>query len=119
MENKELLTECESLLFQFDSLIHNGLFKGRQEQMLLIFWVEVSGADKVYTKGGNVKREVFERITSLAALAFSFGFAIGQTVEPTDPEDRQSVKAIMEVIRDKGLLPYIAREKKASRKEAG
>lgn len=59
--------------------------------------------------------DLFNFSSNVAALAFSFGYAMGQMVDPTDPADRNRIKKIQRVIREEHLLPYVPREKKERR----
>jgi hypothetical protein len=43
-----------------------------------------------------------------------FGFLLGQMFDLTDPEMLKNVDALKKIIREKALLPYFPREKKAA-----
>ncbi len=62
------------------------------------------------------ERRLFMKVEFLAKhilwMALAFGIAVGQMVEMTD---QKSIEAIKNVIKDKGLLPYLPREKKAEK----
>jgi hypothetical protein len=45
--------------------------------------------------------------------AFSFGYVIGQSFEITGPDAKNDLEAIQKIIREKAILPYLPREKKA------
>ena len=51
-------------------------------------------------------------------LAFKFGsgwgFTMGNILDVTDPKIQAHVDTVKQVIRDKGLLPYVPRERKAA-----
>lgn len=44
-------------------------------------------------------------------IAFAIGFCLGQLFDLTDPDIQAHVEAIKGVIREKGLLPYLPRER--------
>ena len=46
-------------------------------------------------------------------VAFGLGFVIGRSVDLTYPEAQADIEAIKHVIRKKGLLPYLPRERRA------
>jgi hypothetical protein len=58
---------------------------------------------------------LFNFSRDVASLAFSFGYALGQTVEVPDPEVSEEVDHILDIIRKKRLLPYLPRKKRAGR----
>ena len=118
---KPVITECESILFQFDNLEHNGAFEANSRlRAMQNFWINTIDLDGFMKKTGHDPDDSeaysdFLTFTSEAfALAFGFGFTIGQKFDSTDRIDSKGVKIIMEVIREKGLLPYLPREKKAA-----
>ena len=49
----------------------------------------------------------------LPAGFLGLGYALGQMLDLTDPDALKAVKTIQKEIREKGLLPYVPREKKA------
>ncbi len=51
---------------------------------------------------------------SLPWAFFGLGYAVGQMLDLTDPDALKAVKTIQKEIREKGLLPYLPRERKAT-----
>ena len=51
-------------------------------------------------------------IWNIRDMAFSVGFILGSELEITNLETKVDVKIIRKEIKDKGLLPYLPRERK-------
>jgi hypothetical protein len=67
--------------------------------------------------GKKITNEIEEKMidvgNDITSMAFGVGFVMGQLCELTYPGAKIDIKAFKKVIRDKGLLPYLPREKKA------
>jgi hypothetical protein len=48
------------------------------------------------------------------SVFFALGYVIGQSFEMTYPEARKDVEAFKKVMRERQLLPYVPRQKKAA-----
>ena len=48
------------------------------------------------------------------SVYFAFGYVMGQSFEITYPEVRKDIETIKKVMRERQLLPYLPREKKAA-----
>jgi hypothetical protein len=73
--------------------------------------------DPIYEQLGGDKGTDFENILgdfqrAIVGIAFSFGFVMGQGFDVPQSEFQGYIKAIKQVIRAKGLLPYLPRERK-------
>jgi hypothetical protein len=74
----------------------------------------------------NLKRDAFGELTkrdkaifeiSLALayqIPFAFGYVIGQMFDIPSPEVQKEIKKIKKLLKDKALLPYLPRERKAA-----
>ena len=64
--------------------------------------------------GDTWARDLFEEFwADLVECSFAVGFAFGNLIEPTDPAILNDLDFIKKAIREKQLLPYLPREKKA------
>jgi hypothetical protein len=123
MENEEILKACEELFGRFD----NTEFETYEGTVGSAFSTEcyntAKGDDFIIKFGKNgdpgsienegMSEDLFEFSTAVTAIAFSFGFAMGQMVDPTDPPDRDHINKIQRVIREEPLLPWVPRERGA------
>ena len=81
--------------------------------------------------GVTTRDEYYERLRSLMGegkscddinrivmdvrdIAFAVGFVIGQIVEATYPKVQEDIETVKKIIKEKQLLPYLPREKKAA-----
>jgi len=71
---------------------------------------DVKLAEKVY----EVEEEGEDRDCRLVDASLAIGFAVGQFFEVTDAKICEHLDAIKQAIREKGLLPYLPRERKAA-----
>lgn len=55
-----------------------------------------------------------EAVYTPPQVAFATGFVLGQMIEVTHPDMQDNIEAIKKVIREKQLLPYLPRERKAA-----
>jgi hypothetical protein len=118
---KKILRMCKGILDRFDEIEYNTIERGeRNFDELETFWKEEAGEDKFLKECCGVGKEdnlpygyvVF--CANLVSLAFGFGYCLGQLIDSTDPEDQKDISMIQGIIREKHLLPYLPREKKAA-----
>ncbi len=117
MDTEKIITACKSVLQGFDGLTDEGECESERNpnKMRFGFWSKLSGFDDL-TDG--MEEETFDKwvdvIGTYAALAFSTGYALGQMFDLTGKEILDDLNTVKEMIREKGLLPYFPRERKAA-----
>jgi hypothetical protein len=117
MDSEKILTSCESVLQAFDGLTDEGEFHSGRDpnKMNHTFWNDLSGFNEL-TKG--MKDDTFDKWINVmgkhAALAFASGYAVGQMFDLFDKEILDDLDTVKKAIRDKQLLPYFPRERKAA-----
>jgi hypothetical protein len=62
----------------------------------------------------KMQDEAADLLFDVRSVFFAVGYVIGQSFEMTYPEARKDVEALKGVLREKQLLPYLPREKKAA-----
>ena len=121
METKKLKSKCEMIYDFFDTpndcLNRGPCFTGFFEEALnskkewkdikLICETELNDAPNDIDK---IKTVFYES----NKIAFAFGYVVGRLLDPGDKEILDAEEAIKKVIREKQLLLYIPREKKAA-----
>jgi hypothetical protein len=116
MDIERILTSCESVLQAFDGLTDEGEFDSSREpnKMNHGFWNDLSGFHEM-TEG--MEDKTFNKWVDImgkhAALAFASGYALGQMFDLLDEETLDDLDTVKQAIRDKALLPYLPRERKA------
>lgn len=63
---------------------------------------------------GKMQDEAADLLFDVRSVFFALGYAIGQSFDVTHPEARKDVETLKKVIKEKHLLPYLPREKKAA-----
>jgi len=117
MDTEKVVASCQSILEEFDELSECAQFEPCREphKMSNAFWSSLSGFDEL-TKGmeGESLWKWVEFRMKHEALAFATGFVLGQTVNLLDKDTLDKMETVKEVIKEKALLPYFPREKKAA-----
>jgi cytochrome c556 len=117
MDSEKILTSCKSVLQAFDGLTDEGEFDSSRNpgKMRDEFWDDLSGFDEM-TKGMEDKtfNKWVDIMQNHAALAFTIGYALGQMFDLFDKEILDDLDTVKQAIRDKALLPYLPRERKAA-----
>jgi hypothetical protein len=117
MDSEKIITSCKSVLQAVDGLTDQGEFNSGREpnKMNHEFWMELSGFNQM-TK--RMKDDTFSKWVDImgkhAALAFATGYALGQMFDLFDKEILDDLNTVKQAIREKALLPYFPREKKAA-----
>lgn len=122
---EEILTVCEDLFSRFNDDIEFQTNEGTVRGAFGIDLYNTAKGDDLIIKFGKnsdpnsieneeMSDDLFDFSKVVIAVAFSFGFAMGQMIDPTDPPDRDRIEKIQRVIRERPLLPYVPREKKAA-----
>jgi len=117
MDIEKILSSCKSVLQAFDGLTDEGEFNSSRTpgKMRDEFWMDLSGFNEM-TEGMEDKtfNKWVDIIGKHAALAFASGYALGQMFDLFDKEILDDLDTVKQAIRDKALLPYLPREKKAA-----
>ena len=117
MDSEKIVTSCKSVLQAFDGLTDEGEFNSSREpnKMNHQFWMDLSGFNEM-TK--RMKNDTFGKWVDImgkhAALAFATGYALGQMFDLFDKEILDDLDTVKQAIREKALLPYLLRERKAA-----
>lgn len=123
MDEEKLLEICRALVDRFDGFEFetNGGTMVRPIRNLCYglgggdgFLKEQMGLTEDGEKEGYEKAlgDLLDFTDDVVALSFSFGYALGQLVDSTEPVEQEAVKSIQGFIRGKQFLPYLPREKK-------
>lgn len=120
MDEKELKKISSDILFLFDSVDERIPYGDDQGSALSSFIYEMAEAEYVLHLTQNKKlrydfeaaEKVDDVMSDLTAIAFTFGFAIGQMFETPLPDAQNDIDAIKKVIREKALLPYLPRKER-------
>lgn len=89
------------------------------ENDLQVFIYEITeendAAEKVShdLHNGKLMDTLDEAISNVFKVALSIGYTIGQMIDIPYPQAQADIDAIKQVIREKGLLPYVPRERRA------
>ena len=62
----------------------------------------------------KMQEEAADILYDVRKVFFAVGYVIGQSFEMGYPEAKKDVEALKKIIREKALLPYFPREKKAA-----
>jgi len=112
MEAKELFKLASSIYGEFDP---SNTGQNHVEDILFdLFDKEISSIGEALSKEGFETEESFEYLvhTAIPWGYFGLGYAVGQLFDLTDPGAQETIKTIQQEIREKGLLPYLPRERK-------
>lgn len=112
--DKELKKRCERISHFFDTLAREGTYGTLGEEFPISNFVSAYPELKAIGINERLQDTIAELFTDLGAIAFALGFVIGSRYEVTYPEAKEDIEAIEKVIREKGLLPYVPREKVAA-----
>ncbi len=109
MKKKELWNRCSRFFGFFDLLrdINNCPYEDARKFPIGNFIYESSLERK--TDDDNVTMDTFQNGRN---IAFTLGFIIGKEVDVTYREAQADIETIKKVIREKGLLPYLPRERR-------
>ena len=119
MEKKEFKKMCMDIYDTFDSFndVDGGEpIYGKLMPLSHAFdyyeWLEA----KPHLKDleGKMHDEVSDVLYDVRSIFFALGYVIGQTFDLTYPDAQRDIDAIKQVIREKALLPYLPRKKKAT-----
>ncbi len=117
MDNEKIITACKSVLQGFDGLTDDGPCDSERQpcKMEDEVWNRLSGFDDM--KPGmddNTFNKWMAIMHKHGALVFATGYALGQMFDLTGKETLDDLNTVKEMIKEKGLLPYFSREKKAA-----
>jgi len=112
MEAKELFKLAQTIYGEFDP---SRTGQNEVEDILLdVFDKEISSIEEALSKEGSEVQESFGYLvyTTIPWTYFGLGYAVGQLFDLTDPGAQETIKTIQKEIREKGLLPYLPRERR-------
>lgn len=117
MDTEKIITSSKSVLQAFDGLTDQGEFNSSRDpnKMNNAFWNDLSGFNEM-TK--RMRDDTFGKWVDImgkhAALAFASGYALGQMFDLLEEDIHDDLNTVKQAIREKALLPYFPREKKAA-----
>jgi len=133
MNAKKFKEHCENIFGTFESLMHDGrpdlrescndktihgflLTSVERNDRFIADILEKYCAEHDLNAGKST--EVEEALTdieeNLITMAFAFGYVIGQTFDVGYPEIQKEIETVKSFLKEKALLPYFPREKKAA-----
>jgi len=112
MKTEELRERCSRFFSFFDLMkdINNSPYEGVEDFPISHFVYEWG---HIYDDTEDEDHEM-ENFQAGQNIAFVLGFIIGHEFDVTYPEAQADIEAIKQEIREKGLLPYLPRERRAT-----
>lgn len=114
MEAKELKEKCEMLFDHFDTpdelIGDRASFEGLLEELFEEEWLRI----EPLVEKADLWDEAVQFYSKRGKVAFALGYVIGRLLDPSDRKILDAEKEIEKVIKEKKILFYLPREKKAA-----
>ena len=114
MKEKKLRERCKKIFSFFDHLNRESGYGKDIPIRNLIFPDEFYDELEPLIADGTAFDEAMDLLWPRTDIAFALGFIIGKEFDITYPGAQADLDYIREVIKEKVLLPYLPREKKAA-----
>jgi len=112
--NKKVKKYCEKIFGFFACLNDEGDYGKEFRLGVFIDWFPKLESLNVNGELNGKMDKLMDLFWDIRAVAFGMGYVIGHEFDITYPEAKRDIKAVKKFIREKQLLPYLPREKKAA-----